>query len=261
MNIIEPGRIFDFTALVLIMFFVYLWIYLSEKGKATVEIRKLVAMDHIDESIGSAAEKGRRALFLARGRLTSGSNAPQMIATLSILPMVAQKCAEIGVPLTTAYDDPNLGPLIIENMKEGFTMAGKHEHMKPDSVKFFPYMSHTMGILGEITEKGNEPGSIVYLGAMLHEAIIWGEAGRRVGAMCIGGTAAQSQLPFLIATMDYVLLGEELFAAGAYVSKNPIIVGSIRGQDWGKFMTIIVVLIACLSASIGLTAVKTIMGL
>jgi hypothetical protein len=52
-----------------------------------------------------------------------------------------------------------------------------------------------------------------------------------------------SQLPFFVAACDYTLIGEELFAASAYLSKDPKLLGSLKGQDVGKFIFLLVILV------------------
>ena len=256
----RTGKIFDFLALLLTAIFVYAWIYLSKRG-SHVEIRPLAAIDAIDEMIGSAAEKGKKVLFVPRGSLGSGLHAPQVIAGLSLLPRVAQRSAEYGVPIQVAYSEPTIGPLIMDGLETGFIMAGSPDHMKDDTIMFYPDMTHTMGILGLINERGNEAGAVVHVGSYYHETIIWGEAGMTVGAMQIGGTANIGQLAFMITCFDFTLLGEELFAAGAYMSKDPIQIGSIRGQDWSKMVSLIVTILATLCATFGLDAFQNLIGM
>ena len=52
-----------------------------------------------------------------------------------------------------------------------------------------------------------------------------------------------SQLPLVVAACDYTLIGEELFAASAYLSKDPKLLGSLKGQDVGKFIFLLVILV------------------
>jgi hypothetical protein len=54
--------------------------------------------------------------------------------------------------------------------------------------------------------------------------------------MQIGGTNNTHQMPFLVATCDYMLLAEELFAAGAVISQNRDMLGSIKGEDFMKIL-------------------------
>jgi hypothetical protein len=259
--IFRDGRIMDFIVLLVTCVSVYYWIRLAKKGDKSVSIRSLAAMDAIDEVIGAAAERGRKVLFVPQGNIMGGGTAPQVIAALSILPRVAMRAAEYGAKLQVAYAAVTIGPLILENMKQGFLMAGKEEELGPDSVIFFPSYTYTLGTMALIGEEGNEPGAVFHLGAYYHETIIYGESGQRAGALQIGGTAMTVQLPFMIATMDYVLLGEELYAAGAYISEDPVLLGSIRGQDWSKVYAIIFIILTFLSATIGISAFQSLIGM
>jgi hypothetical protein len=239
---------------------VMLWIRLAEGGQE-VPIRQLAAIDVLDEVVSAAAEQGKKLMFVPRGTLEAGWHAPQVIAGLSLLPRIAERCAELSVPIVVPYSQPTIGPLIQDALEQGFQMAGIPEHMREDTVQFFPGYTHTLGILGLIVEEGNQPGGCVYLGSYYHETIIWGEAGSSVGAMQIGGTANVGQLPFMLTVYDYTLLGEELFAAGAYMSKEPRLTGSIRGQDWTKIIAMIFIILAFISASLGYTTFKDIIGM
>ncbi len=60
-----------------------------------------------------------------------------------------------------------------------------------------------------------------------------------------------AQLPFFVAACDYTLIGEELFAASAYLSGEPKQLGSIKGQDVGKFIAMIAILIGVFCATMG----------
>jgi len=62
------------------------------------------------------------------------------------------------------------------------------------------------------------------------------ETGNSIGAIQIAGTAEPAQLPFFVAACDYTLIGEEFFAASAYLSGDPDQLGSLQGQDLGKFV-------------------------
>jgi len=53
-----------------------------------------------------------------------------------------------------------------------------------------------------------------------------------------------------IVACDYTLIGEELFAAGAYMSREPLLLGSLKGQDIAKFVIIILTIIGICLISI-----------
>jgi len=60
------------------------------------------------------------------------------------------------------------------------------------------------------------------------------------------------QLPFFVAACDYTLIGEELYTAGAVLSKDPIQLGSLKGQDLGKVVFILIVVLGVLLATFGI---------
>ena len=54
-----------------------------------------------------------------------------------------------------------------------------------------------------------------------------------------------------VTTCDYTLIGEELYAASAYLSKEPIQIGTLRGQDIGKAFILSVMAVGTLLATLG----------
>ena len=62
-------------------------------------------------------------------------------------------------------------------------------------------------------------------------------------AIQIAGTDMVTQLPFFIVACDYTLIGEELYAAGAYMGGDPKLTGGLKGQDWCKALAICCILV------------------
>ena len=84
------------------------------------------------------------------------------------------------------------------------------------------------------------PATIFLQGSFYAESLILAETGNSIGAIQIAGTAQPAQLPFFVAACDYTLIGEELFVAGAYLSREPRQLGSLKGQDIGKAVILLV---------------------
>ena len=77
-----------------------------------------------------------------------------------------------------------------------------------------------------------KPAACFYMGVFYAERLLLlAETGNSVGAIQVAGTAMPAQLPFFVAACDYTLIGEEFFAASAYLSGEPSQLGSLRGQD------------------------------
>ena len=56
---------------------------------------------------------------------------------------------------------------------------------------------------------------------------------------------------------DYTLIGEELYAASAYLSREPMLLGSLKGQDYGKVMIFGAIVIGVILELIGITWLTT----
>ena len=82
-----------------------------------------------------------------------------------------------------------------------------------------------------------------YMGMFWAEALIMTETGSGTGAIQIAGTDAVTQIPFFITTCDYTLIGEELYAASAYLAREPLMLGTLKGQDYMKLLIIIFIVI------------------
>jgi hypothetical protein len=78
--------------------------------------------------------------------------------------------------------------------------------------------------------------------------------------MQIGGTNNTHQMPFLVATCDYMLLAEELFAAGASISRNRDELGSIKGEDIMKLILAVIIGVGFILGAAGITIVADALG-
>jgi hypothetical protein len=117
--------------------------------------------------------------------------------------------------------------------------AGRPDLYYDDMVHYisddqFAYAAGVNGIM--IREK---PAACFYQGKFYAESLLLAETGNSIGAIQIAGTGSASQIPFFVTACDYTLIGEEFFAASAYLSNKPELIGSIKGQDIVKFMVMI----------------------
>ena len=101
----------------------------------------------------------------------------------------------------------------------------------------FAYAAGVNGIM--VREK---PAACIYMGKFYAESLILAETGNSIGAIQIAGTASQAQIPFFVTACDYTLIGEEFFAASAYLSEKPELIGGVKGQDMIKMGIVIFIL-------------------
>jgi hypothetical protein len=194
-------------------------------------IRKIAGIEAIDEAVGRATEMGKPILFVPGNQ---DMDNVQTVAGLTILSSIAKKVAEYETTLTVPVSRSIVMSAGRETVKAAYQAAGRPD-LYNDSIVYyvtdeqFGYVAALDGYM--VREK---PATCFYLGAFFAESLILAETGNSVGAIQIAGTAQPTQLPFFVAACDYTLIGEELFAASAYLSKDARMMGSLKGQDFGK---------------------------
>jgi hypothetical protein len=139
-----------------------------------------------------------------------------------------------------------------EVTKQAFTASGRPDAYKDDMVYYLTddQFGYTAALDGFFVRE--KPAAIFMQGAFFAESLILAETGNYIGAIQIAGTAQPSQLPFFVAACDYTLIGEELFAASAYLSRDVKLLGSLKGQDVGKFLMMAAIFTGVILVSLGI---------
>jgi len=241
-----------FSLLIVICSLFYIFMYQGAKGKK-ISVRRLPAMDAIQEAIGRCAEMGRP-LFYTTGvgglKLSNASQGPQTLASISIMESAAKLCARKGVRIDVFTPIADALPLIEETLRTSYLVEGSSEEFNRDMIHFVPeYDPYVAGCLGYLQRE--RPASCILMGGFSSESVILGEAGNTVGALQIGGTANTGQIPFLVATCDYVLISEELYAASALINNDPNIIGCLKGEDFVKMLLVGLVFVGYILALVG----------
>lgn len=227
---IDQGKINIFIAMLIFSGIILYFIYHARKGKE-MSLRKIAGLQAVDDAIGRATEMGKPILYiLGLGYIEEVAT----IASLNILGEVAKKTAQYETKLIVPNADPIVYTVAREIVKEAYTKVGKPDAYDPDSVFFLArqQMAYAAGIDGIMTRE--RPATNFLIGYFAAESLVLAETGASVGAIQIAGTDALAQLPFFITACDYTLIGEELYAASAYISKQPLLLGAIKGEDWSK---------------------------
>lgn len=149
--------------------------------------------------------RGSRVVYIPG---TGGIDNMATIASLTLLADVADGVSEDGPGLTVYAAHP----LLFVAGEE--LLCGKSNveilYLCPDRSTF------GLAMTGEVLR--DPPETMVLVGNTEDETLLLSEVGARVGAMQIAGTDSVGQIPFLIATCDLTLIGEELFLTGPQLS-------------------------------------------
>ena len=157
--------------------------------------------------------------------------------------------AEYQTQLIVPTYDPIVMSVAQEVVKSSYMDAGRADDYSEDQVFFvtnlqFAYVAAVNGImLREL------PATNVYMGKFYAESLLLAETGALAGSIQIAGTDEIAQIPFFIVACDYTLIGEELFAASAYLGREPILLGSLKAQDWAKAAIVVLSIAGILAAN------------
>jgi Domain of unknown function (DUF6754) len=217
-------------------------VYFINQAKAGKKlfIRKIAGLDAVDEAVGRATEMGKKIFFIPG---TSDMDNVQTIAGVTILGRVAQLAAEYETWIEVPVSRSLVMVTAKEIVKEAYAKAGRPDSFRDEQVHYLTddQFGYAAGIDGMVVRE--RPATIFLMGNFYAESLILSETGNSIGAIQIAGTGQPSQLPFFVAACDYTLIGEELFAASAYLSREPKLLGSLKGQDMGKALILVFILI------------------
>lgn len=238
----------DLTIILLEGVIIFLIIYkiLSARAGRSLFIRRIPGLSAIDEAVGRATEMGRPMLFSPG---ISGFGIVSLQA-LSILNHIIKSAARYGARIIVPVLDSVLFTITQESARDAYEAEGVPEAYNPDDIRFMPdnqfaYTSATIGIMHR-----EHVSSAFYFGDFFAEALILAENGRQVGAIQVAGTPQITQIPFFIAACDYTIIGDEYYAASAYLSREPTLLGSLVGQDYGKAIILGIIIIGIIAVSL-----------
>jgi len=222
------------------------FIYHAQRGKKLF-IRKIAGLEAIDDAVGRATEMGRPVLFIPGIR---DMDDVQTIAGITILGRVARTIAEYDIKINMPVSRSIVMTTARETIKAAYAAEGRVDAYSDDFVYYltdeqFGYVAAVDGIMVR-----DKPATCFYMGSFFAESLIFAETGNSIGAIQIAGTAMPAQLPFFVAACDYTLIGEELFAASAYLSGEPKQLGSLKGQDVGKFIAMVAIILGVLAVTL-----------
>jgi len=196
-------------------------------------IRPIAGLEAVDDAIGRATEMGKPILYVSG---LTGISSISTIASMLILGNLSRRTAHYETDIIVPCYDSLVMAAEREIVHQAYLEEGKPQAFKPENIFYvtdsqFGYVAAVDGIM--VREK---PAACFYMGYFFAEALILAETGNETGAIQIAGTDADTQLPFFITACDYTLMGEELYATSAYLSRQPLLVAQLRGQDIGKMV-------------------------
>ncbi len=223
------------------------------KGKKELFIRRIAGLNSLDDAIGRATEMGRPIMMVP------GIGALNVISVqaINIFKQITKTAIQFGTPIRICCADAAVYTVAQEVIRDTFQESGAIERFDEQTVQFVSdrQFAFAAGVSGMILR--DQAAASFLLGEFYAESLIFAETANSIGAIQIAGSTQTAQTPFFIAACDYVLIGDEFYAASAYLTREPVLVGSLVGQDWSKILVAAMILIGFLFNTFARTQVAT----
>jgi hypothetical protein len=231
--------------LLILPIFFFLIIRVRE-GKAG-RLRTLPALTRLPDAVGHSAETGQL-LHVSVG--VSGVGGPATAETwagLTVLSKLADEAAACDTPLLVTVADPTVVPLAQDIVRRAFIRHGNPDSYDPTQVRFIAPepVAYAAGVMG-LYDRERLAGSVM-IGAFGPEYLLMGEIGARRGLHQVVGTANPDTLSLVYASADETLIGEEMFAGGAYLTRAPAQIASLLAEDWARWLVVLAIIIAAVA--------------
>lgn len=248
----NPNRIGIFIMLLIVSGLIIYYIESAKKAKE-IYLRPIAGLNAFEEAVGRATEMGKSVLYVPG---IMDLDQVETISGIIILGHVSKMTARYETGLNVPVSRSLVMEASREIVRESYLSEGRPDLFHQDMVHYltddqFAFAAGVDGIM--LREK---PAATFYQGKFYAESLILAETGNSIGAIQIAGTGSPAQLPFFITACDYTLIGEEFFAASAYLGKDPKLIGSIKGQDIAKGVIMVAIVIGVVLETFGFSAFR-----
>ncbi|MEE8341765.1 MAG: DUF6754 domain-containing protein [Candidatus Neomarinimicrobiota bacterium] len=233
-------RIVMFFAILIAAGTIIFYINKAKRGEK-IFLRPIPGLKAFEEAVGRSTEMGKPVLYVPG---ITDMDQVETVAGVIILGHVAKMTAQYETPLNVPVARSIVMKAARESVREAYILEGRPDLFHEDMVHYltddqFAYAAGINGIM--MREK---PAAVFYQGQFYAESLILAETGNSIGAIQIAGTAQTAQIPFFVTACDYTLIGEEFFAASAYLSQDLKLIGGVKGMDVIKIMIIVAIILA-----------------
>jgi len=222
------------------------------KRKSSALLRDIPALTGLQRVLGLSVEDGSRLhISLGFGSLLTprGSSA---LAALAMLRHLAERTSASDRPPVTSTGDPVLSLLAQDTLQAGYTAAGAGELFVPTTGRLtglspFGYAAGAIPIIRDENVSAN-----VLVGHFGPEAALLADAAEQENVMTIGASDDIAAQSILFAGSQEPLIGEELYASGAYLGAGAWHSASLTIQDILRWLIMVALLFGAFAKFAGL---------
>ena len=206
------------------------------------KLRAIPAFNKLRRSIGLAVESGSRLhLSIGRGNLTGPESAVAFVA-LSVLERLIKLTSTSDRPPTATTGNASLAIVSQDTLIGTYRDIGISDRYTPTAGQLtgFTPLSYAAGTTPIIQDE--KTNTHILIGNFGNEIALITDAGERSGDLTLAGTDNLPAQAILYATAEEPLIGEEVFASGAYLRAGLMHFASLRAQDILRWLLVIIIL-------------------
>ena len=210
--------------------------------KSTPVFRDIPAYSRLKRAIGHSVEDGTRLhISLGRGGLQSPDGAPSL-AGLAMLRQLAEQTSVGDKPPIVTSGAGDLAILSRDTLQAGYKAAGAEDIYNPATGRLTGLTPFSY-VAGAITAMRDEDVSANFaIGHFGPEIALLTDAAERTNSLSIAATDDPAAQALLFTSVDDPIIGEELFAAGAYSNAGKAHLASLQAQDILRWAIILILL-------------------
>lgn len=244
----------DFPGLIIVIVFAGLMIIFAAAGSKRPErnLRDILAFSRLRRAVGLAVEAGTRLhISLGRGSIIGPENGAALVG-FTMLDRITRAASISDRPPVATTGDSVLSILSQDTLHSSYRAMGQEHEYNPSSAQLtgLTPFSFAAGAIPVI--KDGEISANVLVGHLGSEAVFMSEAGERAGSITIAGSDSITGQAVLFAASQEPLIGEEVFAGGAYLNAGSFHVASLRTQDVFRWALIAFILIGAFARFVGI---------
>jgi hypothetical protein len=235
----------------LVLFVVHLWRLRARGGTeqdgrpAHVALRPIPGYDATRQGLALAAETGR-AIHTSPGTGGVGARGVTTASTLAgmaIVESMGRVSAITGAPVQATTNDAIAYALTDNSVRRGYQRAGWSLETESGGARFLTHNDALAYVAAAAQVVDQQRVShAVMAGQFGPEVLFLTEAQRRSGAQQIAGSSDHQAVALMYITADHTLIGEEIFASGAYLERRRSHIASLLAQDGLRWAVILLII-------------------
>ncbi|MQC26591.1 MAG: hypothetical protein DWG76_03965 [Chloroflexi bacterium] len=240
------------TSLILFAFLLILVFSLLARRPGRRALRDIPAFSKLRKTIELSVEDGSRLQVSLGSGGIFGPQSAAALAGLTLLRQISSIASDSDAPPIATSGDGVLALLSQDTLRRTYRDLGldtqfSNRLARVTGLTPFSYGAGTMPLILDSSVSAS-----ALMGSFGEEAALITAAGQRKGAFSLAGSYGLAGQALLFASSEQPLLGEELFAAGAYLDAGRAHRASLHAQDVLRWLIILVIASLAFGGLLGL---------